>query len=547
MITPQTDIILLKSPIELSINHQLNFSNSTQQFNYFYNLPKISGDGRATYMRKDGVLRFEGNFDELINYNYCMYKNEAYSNKWFYAFIENIEYLNDNTCAIKLKTDVWQTWQFDLNFRQSFVEREHVTDDTIGSNLVDEQLEVGEYIIQNTWDINLTGTDTMKAPFVAIGVTKTPENFPQVTEYSQLSDVGRYNGISGGITYLVVLNSPPTIKRITNLYDANSASDAIVNMFVIPFAYLNSGILSNVVVANTFKIDGTQVLCYEFKNEDNARELATVTSYAPSNIDGYTPKNKKLLTYPFCYNRVTNNGGTDVVYRWEDFNNRTANYKVVASITQGMSIKLYPYNYLKGGDGTNEYEYGITGQKLPICSWSSDFYLSWVNQQGTNLAIQTGTQVASSIIGGIVNAGSGNFAGAIQSGLGLISNVSNTMQKIREAELVPPQQKGNVNSGDVNFSSGKSGFTLYDMCIKRQFAERIDKFFSQFGYKVNTLKTPQFTSRKNWNYVKTLSCNIIADIPQNDLTEIKNLFDNGITIWHNPNNFLNYNADNSII
>ena len=58
---------------------------------------------------------------------------------------------------------------------------------------------------------------------------------------------------------------------------------------------------------------------------------------------------------------------------------------------------------------------------------------------------------------------------------------------------------------------------------------------------------PNITGRSNWNYVKTSRCYIQADIPQEDLQEIKNMFDNGITIWHNPATFMDYSQSNAIV
>ena len=68
-----------------------------------------------------------------------------------------------------------------------------------------------------------------------------------------------------------------------------------------------------------------------------------------------------------------------------------------------------------------------------------------------------------------------------------------------------------------------------------------------FGYKINNVKVPNITGRRNWNYVKTIDCNVDGDIPQTDLNIIKTMFNNGVTLWHNPNNIYNYSLDNSII
>lgn len=125
VVIPDTDIYLLKCPLQIDNKNQLTFSNATAQYNYFSSLTKLELED-ATYQRKDGVLRWNGNMEDIIHYNYCMYKNTNYSNKWFYAFIVGMEYKNDNCTYIYLKTDVFQTWQFDIVYKQSFVEREMI-------------------------------------------------------------------------------------------------------------------------------------------------------------------------------------------------------------------------------------------------------------------------------------------------------------------------------------------------------------------------------------------------------------------------------------
>ena len=85
------------------------------------------------------------------------------------------------------------------------------------------------------------------------------------------------------------------------------------------------------------------------------------------------------------------------------------------------------------------------------------------------------------------------------------------------------------------------------MSIKAEYARCIDEFFSQFGYKCNRVKVPNITGRRNWNYVKTVGCYIDGDIPQADMEELKNMFDRGITFWHNPATFADYSQNNDII
>lgn len=40
----------------------------------------------------------------------------------------------------------------------------------------------------------------------------------------------------------------------------------------------------------------------------------------PTTINNYTPVNKKLLTFPYCFLNVSNNNGTNNTYQYELFN-----------------------------------------------------------------------------------------------------------------------------------------------------------------------------------------------------------------------------------
>ena len=119
------------------------------------------------------------------------------------------------------------------------------------------------------------------------------------------------------------------------------------------------------------------------------------------------------------------------------------------------------------------------------------------------------------------------------------------MSEVYQHALTPYTARGNTNGGDINTCSGRNCFSFYKMCIKQEYARIIDDYFSMYGYKVNSVKIPNVTGRSTWNYVKTIDCNITGNIPQQDLQEIKNIFDNGVTFWHSPYTFLNYSATNT--
>ena len=40
---------------------------------------------------------------------------------------------------------------------------------------------------------------------------------------------------------------------------------------------------------------------------------------------------------------------------------------------------------------------------------------------------------------------------------------------------------------------------------------------------------------------------MIGDIPEDDMQRLKDLFNGGFTIWHNPSTYLDYSQNNDII
>ena len=205
VITPQTDVYLLKVPLEMDEANQLTFSNATAQYNYFSSLPRVSYDN-FTYQRKDGILRIPELIDNILEYNYVMYRNEAYSSKWFYAFIDSMEYLSDGVTAVSIKTDVWQTWQFDLTYKRVFVEREHVNDDTPGNNTVPEGLDLGDYEIVDLRNSPLWETNTPSTDWLAcFCVTGFPSSTTGLTSDGHLADDdGSIGGVFSSLDFFAV-------------------------------------------------------------------------------------------------------------------------------------------------------------------------------------------------------------------------------------------------------------------------------------------------------------------------------------------------------
>ena len=581
VITPNTDIYLVKVPLEIDDNNQLTFANANAQYNYFMSLDRLNGDGRATYQRKDGVIRFGALMDDILQYNYVMYRNTSYSDKWFYAYITGMEYVNDNMTAISIKTDVWQTYQFELTYKPVLIDREHANTDTIGSNTIPEGLELGEFVTNGSVsDFGLGATGYC----VVVDVTMIENEGESSTLSYSWTDGGTratrplVGGIPSGIIHLIVgfyggTQEYSSADGLVNLYDYAGLGNAVINVYPIPRDLIGTTTDVYKLSLSATKDGVTKTVSNLAIPKETFGEHTQSTSWSfskPTFVDSYQPKNNKLFTYPYCYFNISNNAGTSMPYHYEDFSTTTCNFKVASVLCPSGSVKAYPLDY-KNLNGTTEntLDYSVTGGKYPIGAWVNDSYTNWLTQNAVNMR----TQWTQAIFSGVVGMGGSTFEGyqagkslstpeksmvgkmtglgLVQGGVGLASNLINTAinQHLAktQANMTPDQAGGNINAGDVVWSKNRCKFTFLPMSIKAEYARCIDEFFSQYGYKCNRVKLPNITGRRNWNFVKTIGCYIEADIPQDDLQEIKSMFDKGVTFWHNPATFADYSQTNDIL
>lgn len=513
--SPHTRVYLLGTPLDNKYKNELLFDLPISQYNYFIARKKHEFTD-VTYQRKDNKISVDAHIDTLWDSNYVMYQNTNFGNKWFYAFILKMEYVSDRTTDIFIETDVFQTWLFDIEIQPSFVVREHVADDTIGKNLVDEQLETGEFIMTGYTRSNKLGNN-----WNILAVSDT-------TPMGDSNKVGNiYANTVSGLCYYPFPNTSlgsEWLQVIIGLYTLAGKPDAIVMIFTVPELVLSS------VLAGSWTL-GDPIPSGTLAATDVIAIAKNITS-----LDGYTPKNKKLLCYPYNFLYVTNSAGQSATFRQEYFSDATMNFSLFGSITPNPKVMLAPFEYKGYG---LKYEYGLTLEGFPMASWSTDTYAAWLAQNGAGAAIALiGSGVA--LAGGVAAA---NPAVAAGGALG----VAHELTQIYQASIQPDQAKGQMNGGTLMYSASQLDFYFAPMTIKAEFAKRIDNFFSMYGYKVNTLKVPELRSRSNWNYVQTIDINIVGDLPGEDMIRLKRMFDEGATLWHTDAHFLDYGQNNTII
>lgn len=527
-----TTVYLLAAPLDKDYAHTIYFASAAEQQTYFQSKIRMRYT-EFTYQRKDNIIRIPDHIDALIaaGCNYVMYQNPAYSNRWFYAFIESMEYINDLRTDVKIRTDCIQTWMFDITMRESFVEREHAATDTPGDNTIEEALELGEYIC------NLHSTSDYAGDSLAIvlGVTKDPdgENVKGM----------RYNNLYSGIRYYSF--SPSNTDGLNTFlsgYDSDGIGDAITCMFMAPTKL--APIRDDHIVA------GSNLTEDYYINSESTQVNGVTKTLTKGTLDGYTPRNKKLLTFPFRYLLVSNNAGASVPFKYELFKNEgTAvppRFVIEGVLNPGCSIRMVPLYY--NGIYRND-EHGVNMGKFPALNWTSDVYTNWLTQNGVNIAIQLASGVGQIVAGAAIAAGSAGLGAAVGGGsiVGGVSQIAGTLGQIHAQSFAPPQAKGNLNSGDVVTATNRNDFHFYDMTVKAEYAKIIDDYFDMYGYKCHRVKIPNKAHRAQYWFTKTIEANIIGNIPQDDLQVIKDCYNRGITFWRSTALFKNYSVGNAIV
>ena len=222
VINPNTYVKLVHT--ELTPEHQLTFSSLSAQVNYFNNLAGLVLED-FTYQRKDNVIRYPQEFDKVEKYNYVIYKNSDYDDKYYFAYISDLKYINDNMTEIKIETDVFQTWQFDFIYKKSYVERKHVTDDVAGNYTLPESLAYGEYVNNFSYHYSLGQT------YYMIQTTKALNG-------DDLS-YGWFGGLPAGCGGYVA-KSDYALNSLITEFNEEELSEAIQNVYVVPAKFVTT-------------------------------------------------------------------------------------------------------------------------------------------------------------------------------------------------------------------------------------------------------------------------------------------------------------------
>lgn len=232
-ITPDSYIKLVR--FDVTKENQITFPDGVYQVDYFTNVLEGLVLEASSYQRKDYKVRFPAGIDSIEQYNYMVVQNKPYSYKYYFYYITDMTYINDEMTEVQIKLDVFQTYQFDFVYKKCYVEREHVNSDLIGEHTIPEGLETGEYYV-NTYDY-YDNFDRMCLIVTASKPVNATSQYP--------NDVGiPVASLNGIMTYgkVYICENPIDLNSLLLAFSNNQYSggtDSITNMYFVPRKCIN--------------------------------------------------------------------------------------------------------------------------------------------------------------------------------------------------------------------------------------------------------------------------------------------------------------------
>lgn len=505
----------------------------------------------------NGYIDVDGTVADIEKANYIVYKNDSeISNTYYFCFIKSFEIKSEKTTRLYIAWDYWQQFIYGTDIYQSYIERAIIpkSQDSAKFNTLPEPISAtleDEHLVKAA----LTGADWEPAwmlhaasiydrndesyHYEGIGSDNTFGEYVRpipsaslmreiLKQYGRksaedlLKDAG---GDSGGtptwkdwIKVLfgaggVVAEAAQNIIATTSIADLEDHRTELIGLYAIP-TWLN-----HASAGNTYKTNRRYSVSVSIPL--NASSLA----------NGYTPRNKKMLSSVCRAYILSNRNNLKITFKPELFTDASTTLTLYGIPT---STAGYQYAFSNYSDYQNSY-----GE----VAYTSERRVGYDANTGINKAINAvgaGAQAigaAGAIAGGIATA---NPVTAL-SGAGSVLSSG-----IRAIDSLGQIEEHFGNNGDLlRITGGRAQLLFYEINPLYNECVAIDNFFDMYGYSIHKHQTPNLYARSEWNYIKTADFNCYVKGGADAENAIKSIFNSGVTIWMKYEHFGDYSRTNN--
>lgn len=488
---------------------------------------------KFNYIKKDQAFRIEGNFARFEAFNYCRYQNRDFVNrqgnkKWYYAFIDRVEYIAQDIAMIYITTDYWQTYQFNITYYKSMIARGHVKvkEDTVGRWLQPEPVGApADY--EKEIEI-FSGGDSWVPYWSILSVSRPPGAGETGWVYGGYGKLDSMTGQYAGFIY-----DYNVIQKIIDAYAGTTdRRQDIIGFRCVPYWVYSK--LKNTGWIVPITVNGVEI---NYCKENVTMTLETEAEIAGNTLAcGYSPRNKKMLTSMCRVYIVYNYNGFSQPLRPEFIKGKSIKMSAEMRPIGSNGFKLKLKNYAKPAESVFDVPY------------SFEMQIGYNENGGVQGSLNRMNAVAGAIgnvAGFVTGAATGNVAGMASGLAGLVNTAGNVVSAF-DSKVATKGNQSDTNS----ISSENCKFRLVDCSPLPDECGPIDDFLDLYGYAINEwhpISTWKHT-RKYWNYIQTVDCNLKVNAPAPEAASIRSIFNSGVTIWHYVNNsfdsFGNYSLNN---
>lgn len=536
--TPVGEIWLIKNiPWGKDYKHTKYFSSASDQFNWITDATRLvtsSGHKEAQNYIKNplsGTIKIAAHQENYLGCSYLCWKNTSIdgtlpgAHTYNYAFVDDVRYVSNAVLEMDYTIDVFQTYLFQggCSVKKAFINRTHTQTDNLGEHIEPEPLSSDRFVYDHIRKTTFYDPDVSKWS-ILIYASKAR------SEGDAIKSMGIRCGLPQGLYCNVFMPDDPTLSNPETAFQKfttwmNGLSDdsyadwvqKIVAIVAVPSEFISQ---SAGGLANNSAWNGSEY----------------VDAYTTS-IDGYTPKNKKLLTYPYnCHHLSTQDGTTeDIAYEFSSINNNgRMRFKCAFAVQPQPELVIAPYGYKGYPQGNPNYDAKMVVKNFPMIPWVADAYKQYLGSQGMSNAYSLlsagvkGAGLASILMGGVPG------VGAVALGAGLSQINAYASQQLEGRKVQMGADNVHLASNSAMLALGEKTVMDCQKCICSEDAERFDQYLSRYGYAVNCIDDIYFTNpRFNQHYVQTSECIVQGGAPASVIKTIQDAFNSGITFWQN--------------
>lgn len=408
-----TRISLVNVPWNNDYRDVVKFSSKGELDRYIDQRETTESTILTSYAKVNQPVRLDIPYNKAIRYNYLRASNPSQpigndSPRSFYYFITDVRYISPNNTEIVVQLDVWQTFGYDVEFGNCYVERGHIGianennfDDNGRTYLtVPEGLDTGgEYRV-----INVSRNSRMGPSQYHILVASAVDlaaDAGDVTNPKLVAADGSYlNNLPSGAKYYVFNSGGSLMAYLNTIKEKSWVGQGILSITLIPM-------ITDYIPGFAFGAHGTPTAAPESVPQRVIRKMKA--DWRNSNdILSSIPEEyrhlRKFFTYPYMAIEVTTFSGTPLIAKPESWNDSDATVvERVSMIPPNQRITFHPYKYnsqadiddgigFAGGVGTDDagdyIDFATVIQSFPTMAIVNNMASSFLAQNAHGIAFQ---------------------------------------------------------------------------------------------------------------------------------------------------------------